>query len=493
MNTAIMASVLLPFLLGFVLAVALVPVCRIAALRTRAVAHPRNDRWHRTTIPLLGGVAIAVATLSVSLGLGIGSQMPVLMSTASLIFVVGLVDDLITLKPFTKMIAQIALAATLVYFGYRLGWLESRLLDNLVTIIWVVGLTNAFNLLDNMDGLCAGTALIVAVTLITGLLTGASRVTGAAEIAYLGTLAGAVAGFLVYNFPPASVFMGDSGSLLLGFSLAALTLSNEGVRASRSDVLSVIAAPVFVLLVPIFDTTLVTVMRVLSGRSPAVGGRDHSSHRLVAIGLSERTAVFVLWLLAIIGGVIGLTIRSATQGFSLLVGGLFFIFMCLFALYLARVRVYEEPDAEPIAVDGVTPVPDEFMHKRRVFEVLLDFCLVAAAYYFANRSVFDPEAYLANAEVFYSSLPIVVAGQLVSFFVVGVYRGPALPVTWRTAATIAIGAVLSAVAVQLVMWFLYPWSADQRTVFLYYVALITALVVASRLAIRVIGAAFAES
>src|SRR5207342_2677568 len=131
------------------------------------------------------------------------------------------------------------------------------------------------------------------------------------------------------------------GSLLLGFSMATFTLKHEGIRGSRSDVLSVIAGPVFVLLIPIFDTTLVTISRLLSGRSPAVGGRDHSSHRLVAIGLSERAAVIVLWLLAGIGGTIGVMLRSAADGLSFAAGAVFLLAMCGFAVYLSRVHVYE--------------------------------------------------------------------------------------------------------------------------------------------------------
>ena len=220
-------------------------------------------------------------------------------------------------------------------------------------MVWVVGLTNAFNLLDNMDGLCAGTAFIVAAMLLAGFWTGVSRDNAMPEMTLLAALAGAAAGFLVYNFPPASIFMGDSGSLLFGFSLAALTLGHEGVRASRSDVLSVIAGPAFVLLIPIFDTTLVTVARLLSGRSPARGGRDHSSHRLVAIGLSERDAVLVLWLLASVGGAIGLLLRNFSPDWSLPVGGMFLVGMCVFAVYLARVRVYEDLPPGQIT-DGFT-------------------------------------------------------------------------------------------------------------------------------------------
>ena len=478
MNGAGLTSVAVAFGAAFALSVLLVPACRRLADRTGAVAHPRNDRWHRTTIPLLGGVAIALAALLTAFGSGVARELPVLMAAAFVIFVVGLTDDIIHLKPFTKLIAQIALASTLVYFGYRLYWLESRLLDNLLTIVWVVGLTNAFNLLDNMDGLCGGTALIVSITLMFGLLTGASQEFAGPEIAYLAMLAGAVAGFLVYNFPPASIFMGDSGALMLGFSLAALTLSNDGVRGSRSDVLSVIAGPVFVLLMPIFDTTLVTVLRLIAGRSPAVGGRDHSSHRLVAIGLSERSAVLVLWALAAVGGAVGLTIRGATQGFTVLVGGLFIIVLCLFAMLLARVRVYESPAAAPAA--EVTPIPDEFMHKKRMIEVVLDFCAIAAAYYAANQYYFDADAYLRNAEIFYSSLPIVVAFQLVAFFTVGVYRGAWHLYRLSDALPMIAGVIVASVAALAAMTVLGGSLGELTIVMVYYAATLLVLMVVSR-------------
>lgn len=479
MTMADVMPVLANFGIAFLVSVALVPLCRRLAERTGAVAKPRNDRWHRQTIPLLGGVAIALAALLTALGSGIAREVPVLIVTALVMFLVGLTDDLLHLKPFTKLIAQIALASTLVYFDYSLGWLESRLLDNLLTMVWVVGLTNAFNLLDNMDGLCAGVALVVSVTLMFGLITGATSAVAGPQITYLAVLAGAVSGFLVYNFPPASIFMGDSGALMLGFSLAALTLSNEGVRGSRSDVVSVIAGPVFVLLVPIFDTTLVTVLRLFAGRSPAMGGRDHSSHRLVAIGLSERSAVFVLWFLAALGGTVGLIVRGATHGFSVLVGGLFAIFMCLFAAYLARVRVYDVAAAE-----AVTPIPDEFLHKRRVVEVLLDFGLIGASYYTANRLHFDAEGYLRNAETFYGSLPIVLAFQLVAFFVVGVYRGAWHLFRWRDVVPMVGGVVVAAVAAVMVIFVIYGASSDSRTVILYFSALLITLMVVSRASMR---------
>jgi UDP-GlcNAc:undecaprenyl-phosphate GlcNAc-1-phosphate transferase len=161
--------------IAFVCAVALVPLARRLAIRIGVVARPRADRWHRTVVPMLGGVAIGLATLIASLAGGLAVSLPVVLFASMAMFVMGLIDDILMLRPATKLVTQIAAAAALVYFGFRLNWVESRLLDSVLTMVWVVGLTNAFNLLDNMDGLCAGIACIVAVMLLAGFWTGATR------------------------------------------------------------------------------------------------------------------------------------------------------------------------------------------------------------------------------------------------------------------------------------------------------------------------------
>lgn len=482
MLQAVIAEAIQPALVGFVLAIVLVPICRVVALRTGVVAHPRNDRWHRQTVPLLGGVAIALASLLGSLVTGVAQAMVVPVTAAFLIFVVGLTDDLLSLKPATKLIAQIALASLLVYFGYQLNWVESRLLNSVLTIVWVVGLTNAFNLLDNMDGLLAGVTVVVTAMMIAGLLTGAARTEAGTQVALLALIFGAAGGFLLFNFPPASIFMGDSGSLFLGFTVAALTLNPEGIRASRTDVVSVIAGPVFLLLIPIFDTTLVTASRLLSGRSPAVGGRDHSSHRLVAMGLSERAAVFVLWALAAMGGLVGLTLRNATEGLSLLPAALFLLGMCVFAVYLGRIRVYD--DEHVPAAAALTPLIGDFMNKRRAVEVMIDFGIAGTAFYAAYRLRFPGESYLANAEGFYDSLPIVLAGQLVSYFFVGVYRGAWRLFEWREAGIIIKGALLGTAGAQLALLYLDNAEVVSRGAFLIYFVLTAALTLVARAALR---------
>jgi UDP-GlcNAc:undecaprenyl-phosphate GlcNAc-1-phosphate transferase len=480
-TVASLQPILQSLLIAFAAAVALVPVARRLAIRIDVVARPRADRWHRTVVPLLGGVAIGVATLSTALLSGLAVSLPVVLFASMAMFVMGLVDDILLLRPATKLVAQIAAAAALVYFGFRLNWLESRLLDSVLTMVWVVGLTNAFNLLDNMDGLCAGTAFIVAAMLLAGFWTGVSRDNAMPEMTLLAALAGAAAGFLVYNFPPASIFMGDSGSLLFGFSLAALTLGHEGVRASRSDVLSVIAGPAFVLLIPIFDTTLVTVARLLSGRSPAKGGRDHSSHRLVAIGLSERDAVLVLWLLSSVGGAIGLLLRNFSPDWSLPVGGVFLVAMCVFAVYLARVRVYEDLPPGQIT-DGFTLLQSSFMNRRRVVEVLVDVSVIGASYYWATGLVFyDPEGYLRNAEVFYQSLPVVVTTQLIAFFGRGLYRGVWQAFERRDVNKVLEGVLAGTVIAQIFLVAYYGYFAVSWKVVLLQALLVTIGVIASRL------------
>lgn len=480
-------AVAAPFFLSLVLSLATVPVCRRLAMRHGYVARPRLDRWHQRHVALFGGVAIALVVFACSALFDLPQQIPVLLATGGAMFAVGLSDDILSLKPATKLIAQLALASVLLIFGYRLNWLHSLTLDALLTLGWVVGLTNAFNLIDNMDGLCAGIVLIVGVALLVDLL-GASGGPAAAEATYLAIFLGATAGFLVYNVHPASIFMGDSGSLLLGFSMAALTLSTGSQARGRSDILAIVAGPVLVLLIPILDTGLVTLARWTSGRRASQGGADHSSHRLVAIGLSERRAVGLLWLLGAVGGVLGTSLHYYGQQWSVVIAAaVFLISMTLFAVYLAGVRVYD--DADVAAREGaLTPIIVEFMYKRRVAEVVLDFCLVTLCYYAAYRMRFeDPEDFLRNFDTFSRSLPVVLAVQMIAFFVVGVYRG-----VWRhfgmtDTVTVARGVFFGAAAAQIVILYAYRFIAYSRTVFVIYAVLLLMAVTLSRASFRLVG------
>ena len=467
---------------AFVLSAALVPLCRRIALRKGYVARPRADRWHRQPTALFGGVAIAVSVFILApFGGDIHSLLLPLIGGAA-IFIVGVTDDVLSLKPSTKLIAEIALASMFVFVGERLHWTDLPAADMMLTFVWIIGITNAFNLLDNMDGLCAGVVLISGASLLVGL---AGRPEAAAEARYLAIVLGATSGFLLFNLHPASVFMGDAGSLFLGLTLAVLTLSVGGPAHDRSRLVSIVAAPVLVLLIPIFDTTLVTISRLLSGRSVSQGGRDHSSHRLVAIGLSERSAVRVLWILAAAAGTVGFVVRIVADEGAWLVGAVFLLAMVLFAVYLAQVHVYSEPSTVPVR--GVTPVVVRFMYKRRVAEVLLDVCLIAIAYYGAWRLRFDGLEWQAYSVKAFESLPIALAVQLIALFVFGAYRG-----AWRhfglmDGVVFAKSVAAGSAALIIAVLYLYRFEDYSRGVFIIYAANLMLLLSGTRASFRLMG------
>ena len=469
---------------AFFVSLALVPVSRYLATRFGYIATPTKDRWHTQTTPIMGGVAIAVTVFGLALTFGQSETIWVFLVSAGLMFCVGFLDDISSLKPSTKLAAELAIAALLVFFGYRLEWVESLTGDTLLTLIWIVGITNAFNLLDNMDGLCAGIALIAGISLF--LVHGESFV-GQPEAIYLALVLGAAAGFLVYNIHPASVFLGDSGSLFLGASLAILSLGLDASNGSQANILGVVAVPAFVLLIPIFDTTLVTFSRLLSGRDPAVGGRDHSSHRLVAIGLSERAAVVVLWSLAAVGGAVGVVTRYVSPEWSVLLGALFLIAMGLFAVYLSQVGVYDDVNRETLRGRGLTPIVVNFVYRRRIVEVMLDACLIAVAYYAAYRLRFEGDGWSSNFQLFLQSLPLVVGVQVLALTVVGSYRGVWRHFTLIDGVVFTKSVVLGTTSSVLVLLFAYRFEAYSRTVFLIYALLLLLLLVGSRCSFRLIS------
>ena len=470
-----MTAVLVSFVAAFLLGLVLVPACRGAARRLGYLSTPRPDRWHSEPTPLMGGIAVGATVFALMPVVGQEALWAPL-ACAGAMGILGLVDDVRPLRPWAKLVVEIAIASGLVYFGYRLHWVESLTGDTLLTLFWIVGITNAFNFLDNMDGLCAGVAMVAGASLLA-TYGGALH---HPDVAYLALLLGACAAFLCYNFPPASVFMGDSGTLFIGSSLAAVTLGLESETSGQPNVLAIIAVPTFVLLVPIFDTALVTASRLLSGRTPATGGRDHASHRLVAIGLSERQAVAVLWGFGAIGGSLGVLTRYVPPGWSLLLGALMLLGTALFAVYLAQVRVYEDAGSEALERGRVMPLLVDTLSQTRAAEVALDACLVAVAYYAAYRLRFEGDAWSASFPLFLESLPIVVGVQMIALAATGAYRG-----VWRhfglidgvlCIRSVAVGSA----SVVVVLLFAFRFANYSRTVFVVYALLLGLLLIASR-------------
>ena len=464
---------------SFVLALLLTAVVRAFARRVGVVAVPKIDRWHKKPTAMLGGIAIWLTFLIcyfIFIPHTVYGNFILLAST--FLFLVGLVDDLLHVKPYQKLIGQILGSAFVVYYGLSLPWTGSILLNMALAIFWLIGITNAINLLDNMDGLASGIAIIAAGFLALSFVN-----TGQfTEALMLLIFAGALLGFLFYNSNPASIFMGDCGSMFVGFFLASSALINVSGGRSRSF-LPVLAVPILVLFIPIFDTTFVTVLRKLSGRAASQGGRDHTSHRLVALGMSERHAVWMLYGFAALSGVLAILVQRARLDVSLAAIAGFTILLTLVGVYLAGVKVYDQSEEEMAMKEKpLYAFLVDVSYKRRIFEVLLDVVLVILSYWSAYAINFPSTS--PAWQLFIRTLPVLVFIKMAVFLVMGVYRG-----LWRYTSigdliVFAKAVALSSVASLLVILFAFRFEGYSRKVFVIDAVLMLLFLAGSRMAFR---------
>ncbi len=320
---------------GFATSLGLTPLSRAIALRLGVVDKPNQRKIHLDNKPMMGGLAIYVG-FALALILFSPPQYVVefgaLLSGATFLALVGLVDDRYTLGIKTKMVAEIIATLVLIASGVHVQLFNIPVIDALITIIWVVALTNAVNFLDNMDGLAAGLSAIAG-----GFFTLIAFTEGLSLVSALAAaLTGSAVGFLIYNFNPASSFMGDMGALVLGFVLATLGIKLEFAARPLSVTWMV---PLLVLALPIFDICLVVFTRIIEGRSPGQAGKDHTSHRLLSLGLSQRWTLFVLYGACLFFGTLGFLVGSAPPDRALLIGlgGLALLaVLFLFMMYVRR-------------------------------------------------------------------------------------------------------------------------------------------------------------
>jgi UDP-GlcNAc:undecaprenyl-phosphate GlcNAc-1-phosphate transferase len=304
-----MTTYLLILMSALVLAAGATPVARRVARAFGFIDQPAARKHHTSPTPKLGGVAIYLATIFALLALGdrfYVNQVAGIFLGATLVSFMGLWDDRWGLGPWVKLAGQFIAAAILVLTDVKISVLPWEWLNIAATLLWVVGITNAMNLLDNMDGLSGGVAAIAAVFFLLFAAMSKQYLVGALAAA----LVGACAGFLFYNFNPASIFMGDTGSLFLGFVLAAVGIK---LRFPDNSAFVTWMAPLIVLAVPIFDTTLVILSRLRRGLNPlTTPGKDHISHRLARLTSSPREAVLICYLIAGACGVIATFVTQAS-------------------------------------------------------------------------------------------------------------------------------------------------------------------------------------
>ncbi len=339
------------------LSLVLVPVALALALRLGALDHPGPAKSHEQAVPYLGGAAIVVSFVAVVL---VGNavdpppsgyyELVGFLGLGALLGIMGLVDDLKTggLSPLLRLAVEVAAAGAVCALGDNTHLAGVPGAANVaISVVWVVGVTNAFNLLDNMDGLSAGTAAIACLA-IFGVASLQHRYLVAALAL---ALAGCAAGFLRSNFHPAKIYMGDAGSLFLGFVIAVLLLKLRANAPTRVPVAVILAVPG----VALFDTTLVVVSRLAHHRSPLQGGKDHTSHRLVGLGLSVRQAVGTIYLAGVVLGCAGLGMAEVGDSARLVgvLGLLAAAAVC--AVPLARAHVYGRHEGSEAVPDVLPP------------------------------------------------------------------------------------------------------------------------------------------
>ena len=447
-------------------------------VRRLVVAAPSADRWHDVPTPLLGGIGIFTGlTAGVGAALAVGAvsldlQLAGIWAGCAILFAAGLVDDVRSLPPVAKLAAQGTAAAVVLTTGTSVEIVGNPVLATVIGVAWLIGLTNAFNLLDNMDGLAASLAAIAAgVFAIAAAWQHHDDMILVVALA----LAGGCLGFLPFNLRPhrrAAAFMGDSGSQPIGFALAALGLASSYTAAGTT--VATLILPILILAVPILDTTLVTVVRLLDGRPVSQGGRDHSSHRLVYLGLSEKTAVVLLALVSAALGATSLAYEVLGNGRIAALGVLLtFALLVQFGSFLAAVDRGSEQPAHGIGF--------LVAHTRRLFEVLVDGALITASFLGAYLLLFQGSGTINQRHYFLLSLPVLLFCRYLAFIPLGLYGG-----VWRYASTrdavAAVGAVtISEVfTVGIIALTQPPFGDFSRSVFVVDALVCSMLIVGSR-------------
>lgn len=327
-----MIHYIVAFLLSLAVSIISTPLVKKIAYRFNILDKPSGRKVHREHMPRLGGLAIVFGVIAGFLYLTPDSPyMSRVVLGAIIIIIVGIIDDKVTLSPKGKLAGQIAAALVVVSSGLHIeyvtipfyGKLEFGFLSYAITVLWIVGITNAINLIDGLDGLAAGVSSIALTTiLIMSILDGQMLVVALSII-----LLGPTIGFLFFNFYPAKIFMGDTGALFLGYSISVISI----LGLFKSVTLFSLVIPVIILAVPIFDTFFAITRRMLNGQKITRPDNQHLHHRLISMGFSHRATVFIIYGVSIFFGISAIIFSAST-----LWGTLFIILLLLLTLQLTN-------------------------------------------------------------------------------------------------------------------------------------------------------------
>ncbi|OPL13652.1 MAG: hypothetical protein AVO38_02890 [delta proteobacterium ML8_D] len=481
------------FLYSFGLSAFLIPCVIWFSKRIGFVAQPREDRWHRRPTALLGGIALFFSFMLPNLFLGeIPFPMLILILGASAMFLLGLIDDVYDLSPQSKFIGQLIISALIVAGGVRIQGLGHPAASIMITLFWFVAITNAVNILDNMDGLAAGISFIAACSLWVYSQLGGPVILGLPAM----LLAGATAGFWIYNFNPAKIFMGDCGSLFLGFLLAGLTVTGtwtsglsstaSGVYTGVTSLVLVLVVPVAVLIIPLFDTALVSFTRVQTGRPISKGGRDHTSHRMVLLGYSEKRTVLTLmaWAGSISALALYLSYQSA-QGLLVMLSVIAVISL-FFGTFLTHLNgtVYNSKTENSYTTFRGSSLLCRILNKKQILQAAVDTVLITVAYLTSYLLRYDGVINLWNQQLIEKSLPLLIPIKLCFFWIFGLYKGQ-----WRYVSIGDMWQIFKAVAVSSLiivglLLYIYRFEGYSRVLFLNDALLTLVMIGGVRLLMR---------
>jgi UDP-GlcNAc:undecaprenyl-phosphate/decaprenyl-phosphate GlcNAc-1-phosphate transferase len=470
----ILKIVALP-LLALVLAALAMPLAKRIACRCGIVSVPYSDSRHKQQKPLMGGAAIIAAIL---VTLALGRILPLwLIVGAGGLFLIGLVDDAIVLSPLGKLLLQIVVVVFVVLFGPAFRLAPWTLVNAVLTGFFLISAVNAFNLIDGLDGLAAGVGIIAALSIAgISLLHGDS--VGASQAL---VIAGALAGFLIYNLHPASIFMGDSGALPLGLLLGAMAL-HSGDLAGNSR-LPRYVVPILIMLVPLLDTAIVSVSRMATGTPISRRGLDHSHHRLLSLGLTDQRAVAMAWALAAMAAAFAVVLTWLPHAYLLATLPIIVLAFGVVGLFLIDLTFdINSPGVAYDSLRGPARFILTFSYRRRLAEAALDLALIPAAYFGAFLIRLDFKITDPLMQVFIETLPWLMVATYAAFLIAGVYRG-----IWRYASVsdvirFATGSVLAGIFVTVISLF-KPLELSGSIAVLYVILLLN-LLVATRLSFR---------
>lgn len=472
-----------PFFLALILSFCLTPIIIKISNKCGFIVEPREDRWHKKPTALYGGIGIFLAFIVPYLifipldKVAIGVLLCI-----SLIFILGLLDDILGVKPPVKLIIQSAVAIIAIIFGITVKIIPNPILAIPLTILWIVGITNALNILDNMDGLAAGISFIAAASIFFYSLS--YGLTFPAILSLI--LAGAALGFFRYNFNPAKIFMGDCGSLFLGFTLSLITII--GTWRTVTNLLLALMVPLAIMIIPIFDIALVTFSRTGHGRAVFQGGKDHSSHRLVFLGLSEKKAVLVLMAISTLFGLSTIVFSKLNFYIALLILVGLGICLTFFGIFLGEVNVY---DKKISALYKKSLVIRRFLlYKKQILQIIIDLILIVIAYFSSYLLRYEGVISSDNLSLITKSLPLLLLTKIIIFSVFGLYKGEWRYIGIRDMIKILQATFLGSISSVVAVLFIFKFEGYSRFVFINDLIITFLLIGGVRSLIRVLNEYF---